>query len=104
YNRIKSVGKKEADKYVAKPGKSEHQTGLAIDVTNEDRWFVKSTDEAQWLATNAHKYGFILRYPEGKQQITGVAYEPWHIRYVGEKVAKKIYDEQITLEEFLEKK
>ncbi|MBU5289875.1 D-alanyl-D-alanine carboxypeptidase family protein, partial [Paraclostridium bifermentans] len=47
--------------------------------------------------------GFILRYPEGKQQITGVAYEPWHIRYVGEKVAKKIYDEQITLEEFLEK-
>ena len=104
YNRIKSVGKKEADKYVAKPGKSEHQTGLAIDVTNEDRWFVKSTDEAQWLATNAHKYGFVLRYPEGKQQITGVAYEPWHIRYVGEKVAKKIYDEQITLEEFLEKK
>lgn len=104
YNRIKSVGKKEADKYVAKPGKSEHQTGLAIDVTNEDRWFVKSTAEAQWLATNAHKYGFILRYPEGKENITGVAYEPWHIRYVGEKVAKKIYDEQITFEEFLEKK
>lgn len=73
-------------------------------MTNEDRWLVKSTDEAQWLAANAHEYGFILRYPEGKEQVTGVAYEPWHIRYVGEKVAKKIYNEQITFEEFLEKK
>lgn len=104
YNRIRSVGKKEADKYVAKPGKSEHQTGLAIDVTNKDRWFVKSTAEAQWLAANAHEYGFILRYPEGKENITGVSYEPWHIRYVGKKVAQKIYDEQITFEEFSEKK
>lgn len=102
YNRIRSVGKKEADRYVAKPGKSEHQTGFAIDITNEDRWFVKSTEEAQWLAKNAHNYGFILRYPENKEDITGVAYEPWHIRYVGKETAKKIYEEQITFEEFIE--
>lgn len=103
-SRIRTVGKKEADRYVAKPGKSEHQTGLAIDVTNEDRWFVKSTKEAQWLAENAHDYGFIIRYPENKENITGVAYEPWHIRYVGEETAKKIYEEQITFEEFIENK
>lgn len=104
YNRIRSVGKKEADRYVAKPGKSEHQTGLAIDITNEDRWFVKSTEEAQWLAENAHKFGFILRYPENKEDITGVAYEPWHIRYVGKETAKEIYEDQITFEDFIENK
>lgn len=104
YSRIIAVGKKETDRYVAKPGKSEHQTGLAIDLTNEDRWFVKSTKEAQWLAENAHDYGFILRYPENKENITGVAYEPWHVRYVGEEAAKKIYEEQITFEEFIENK
>jgi D-alanyl-D-alanine carboxypeptidase len=104
YSKIIAVGKKEADRYVAKPGKSEHQTGLAIDVTNEDRWFVKSAKEAQWLAENAHNYGFILRYTENKENITGVAYEPWHIRYVGKESAKKIYEEQITFEEFIENK
>ncbi|MDK2563702.1 M15 family metallopeptidase [Romboutsia sedimentorum] len=104
YSKIIAVGKKEADRYVAKPGKSEHQTGLAIDVTNGDRWFVKSAKEAQWLAENAHHHGFILRYPENKENITGVAYEPWHIRYVGEETAKKIYEEQITFEEFIENK
>ncbi len=104
YSKIIAVGKKEADRYVAKPGKSEHQTGLAIDVTNEDRWFVKSAKEAQWLAENAHNYGFILRYTENKENITGVAYEPWHIRYVGKESAKKIYEEQITFEEFIQNK
>jgi D-alanyl-D-alanine carboxypeptidase len=104
YSKIIAVGKKEADRYIAKPGKSEHQTGLAIDVTNEDRWFVKSAKEAQWLAENAHNYGFILRYTENKENITGVAYEPWHIRYVGKESAKKIYEEQITFEEFIQNK
>ncbi|CEN21743.1 D-alanyl-D-alanine carboxypeptidase [[Clostridium] sordellii] len=101
-NRVNSVGEEEANKYVAKPGKSEHQTGLAIDVTNKDRWFVKSTKEAKWLEENAYKFGFILRYPEDKTDITGVAYEPWHIRYVGKKVAKEIYEKKIAFEEYIE--
>lgn len=101
-SRIKSQGIKKANEYVAKPGESEHQTGLCIDVTNEDRWFVESTKEAMWLADNAHKFGFILRYPKGKEDVTGKSYEPWHIRYVGEKVAKEIYEQGLTLEEYIE--
>lgn len=90
-----------ADKYVAKPGQSEHQSGLAIDVTNRVRCFDKTSKEAQWLANNAHKFGFILRYPDGKENITGYNYEPWHIRYVGKDIAKEIYKKNITLEEYL---
>ena len=96
-------GKEYAEQYVAKPGTSEHQTGLAIDVTNESRCFDKTSKEAQWLANNAYKYGFILRYPEEKTDITGYNYEPWHIRYVGKRVAKKIYKNNETLEEYLNK-
>lgn len=90
-----------ADKYVAKPGQSEHQSGLAIDVTNRVRCFDKTSKEAQWLANNAYKFGFILRYPDGKEDITGYNYEPWHIRYVGKDIAKEIYMKNITLEEYL---
>lgn len=90
-----------ADKYVAKPGQSEHQSGLAIDVTNRVRCFDKTSKEAQWLANNAYKFGFILRYPDGKEDITGYNYEPWHIRYVGKDIAKEIYKKNITLEEYL---
>lgn len=70
YNRVKSQGLKKANEYVAKPGTSEHQTGLCIDLTNEDRWFVEVTKEAKWLKENAYKFGFILRYPKGKEDIT----------------------------------
>lgn len=90
-----------ADKYVAKPGQSEHQSGLAVDVTNRVRCFDKTSKEAQWLANNAYKFGFILRYPDGKENITGYNYEPWHIRYVGKDIAKEIYMKNITLEEYL---
>lgn len=90
-----------ADKYVAKPGQSEHQSGLAVDVTNRVRCFDKTSKEAQWLANNAYKFGFILRYPDGKEDITGYNYEPWHIRYVGKDIAKEIYMKNITLEEYL---
>ena len=90
-----------ADKYVAKPGQSEHQSGLAVDVTNRVRCFDKTSKEAQWLANNAYKFGFILRYPDGKEDITGYNYEPWHIRYVGKDTAKEIYMKNITLEEYL---
>lgn len=100
---IKEKGVGYANKYVAKPGKSEHQSGLAIDVTNESRCMDKSSKEAQWLANNAYRYGFILRYPEGKEDITGYNYEPWHIRYVGKKAAKYIYNNNLTLEECLNK-
>ena len=101
--RVVSEGKKLADGYVAKPGFSEHQTGLCIDITNEAKYFVKGTKEADWLAENCYKFGFIIRYPYGKKSITGIEYEPWHIRYVGKKAAKYIHDNGITLEEYLGK-
>ena len=97
----------EAFKLVALPGASEHQTGLAIDfayyengIYNDD---VKENDkEAIWLKNNAWKYGFILRYPEGKEDITKYSYEPWHIRYVGN-IASNIYNNNLTLEEYKDK-
>ncbi|SDM01374.1 M15 family metallopeptidase [Sediminibacillus halophilus] len=103
---VDSMGQEEADKFSARPGNSEHQTGLAIDVTSAEMAFsleqsFKQTDEGAWLAENAHHYGFIIRYPEGKEDITGYSYEPWHIRYVGEKAAKEIYQQDLTLEEYL---
>lgn len=100
-DEISSKGVNYANKYVAKPGKSEHQSGLSIDVTNESRCFDKTSPEAKWLANNAYRFGFILRYPEGKEDITGYNYEPWHIRYVGKDAAKDIYERNITLEEYL---
>jgi len=102
-NQVKSQGKGFADAYVAKPGFSEHQTGLSIDITNEDGYFVQGTREADWLAENCYRFGFIIRYPEGKKSITNIEYEPWHIRYVGKEAAKYIYDNKITLEEYLDK-
>ncbi|WP_252238471.1 MULTISPECIES: M15 family metallopeptidase [unclassified Clostridium] len=102
-NRVKTAGKENADAYVAEPGFSEHQTGMCIDITNEDKYFLKGTKEADWLAENCYRFGFIIRYPYGKKNITGIEYEPWHIRYVGKKAAKYIYDNKITLEEYLRK-
>ena len=105
--RVKNVGKKQADKYVALPGQSEHQTGLAIDITNRKGYEGKlkvdfgDTEEGKWIVSNAYKYGFIMRYPKGKEKITGYNYESWHIRYVGKKDARNIHDKQMTLEEYL---
>jgi len=95
-----------ANKYSARPGQSEHQSGLAIDLTCEDVNFLLSenfekTKEYKWLVDNAYKYGFIIRYLKGKEEITGYNFEPWHLRYVGEKVAREIYIKGISLEEFL---
>lgn len=102
YNdRVKSQGQELSDLYVAKPGYSEHQTGLCIDVTNQDKYLVKGTIESDWLEQNCYRFGFIIRYPKGKQSITGIEYEPWHIRYVGEEAANYIYGNGITLEEYL---
>ncbi len=92
-------GYAKADTYSARPGSSEHQTGLAVDINSVDDSFA-NTEEAKWLVANAYKYGFILRYPKGKEYITGYQYEPWHYRYVGIDVAKDIYEKGITFEEY----
>ena len=91
-----------ADSYAARPGYSEHQTALALDIVTYKSTMdnFDETPEAKWLANNAYKYGFILRYPKGKEYITGFKYEPWHFRYVGVKIAKFIHDKKITLEEY----
>ncbi|MNC65163.1 D-alanyl-D-alanine carboxypeptidase [compost metagenome] len=87
------------------PGHSEHQTGLAIDLSGTDgkcaaESCFAGTKEANWLADHAAEYGFIIRYPEGKQAITGYMYEPWHVRYVGKDIAASIAERGITLEEY----
>lgn len=98
-------GYKAAATYSALPRTSEHETGLAIDVTGgngkcaaEDCF--GGTPEAKWLEKNAARYGFIIRYPKGKEAITGYQYEPWHLRYVGKPIAKQIMNRGITLEEY----
>ena len=93
-------GTEAADRYSARPGYSEHQTGLCFDV-GEISYAYGETQEGQWLAQHCAEYGFIIRYPEGKEHITGYTYEPWHIRYVGKEAATFIMNENITLEEYL---
>ena len=92
-------GKAAADTYSARPGHSEHQTGLAMDVNSLSSSFA-NTKEGRWLAANAHKYGFVIRYPSGKQSATGFIYEPWHIRYLGKELAAAVYASGQCLEEF----
>ena len=99
-NYVQQDGKEAADTYSARPGYSEHQTGLVIDVNTIDDAF-GATAESAWLAEHAHEYGFIIRYPQGKEAYTGYQYEPWHIRYVGSKLATKLYNSGQCLEEYL---
>ncbi|WP_051536532.1 D-alanyl-D-alanine carboxypeptidase family protein [Ruminococcus flavefaciens] len=99
-NYVARDGKAKADTYSARPGHSEHQTGLAMDINNASDSF-NNTKEAKWIAENCYKYGFILRYPQGKQDITGYKYESWHVRYLGKALAKEVHDSGLTLEEFL---
>lgn len=99
-------GKEQADTYSARPGHSEHQLGLALDITSDSVYreltveFGK-TKEGRWLQENAHKFGFIVRYPEGKEHLTGFQYEPWHVRYVGVSVAEEIYEKSLLLEDYI---
>lgn len=101
-NYVKEYGNIYADNCSARPGHSEHQTGLAIDVrgSSGDYNDFEKTEEFIWMMNNAYKYNFILRYPNGKEHITGFKYEPWHYRYIGE-CAKEIYQKRLTLEEYL---
>ena len=107
----KDLGKTEeeaaiaAAMVIAVPGTSEHNTGLAVDIVDIDYQLLneeqENTPAQKWLMANSYKYGFILRYPKNKVEITGVIYEPWHYRYVGQETAKKITEQGITLEEYL---
>ena len=96
----------EAARWVAKPGTSEHQTGLALDIVAASYQILdekqEDTAEQKWLMENSWKYGFILRYPEEKSEITGIGYEPWHYRYVGRAAAWEMYSTGVCLEEFLQ--
>lgn len=93
---VQQYGVETADTISSRPGYSDHQTGLALDISDHDgatylRQDMENTPEGQWLKDHAHEYGFIMRYPKGKQDITGYAYEPWHFRYVGKEWSEKIY-------------
>lgn len=111
YNRQNSIynnyrnqnGQSWADKWSARPGHSEHQTGLALDVGLKGSYSLgdfENTKEFYWMLDNAYKYGFILRYPKDKQHITGYGYEPWHYRYVGVEAARYIQENKISFEEY----
>ncbi len=113
YNRQEEIlaagaaasGKEEALKSIAPPGMSEHQSGLAMDISSENNGFelneaFESTEEGKWLKEHAYEYGFILRYPKGKEHITQYIYEPWHFRYIGTEAAKIIHEQNWTLEEY----
>ncbi|MFE8695828.1 D-alanyl-D-alanine carboxypeptidase family protein [Cytobacillus sp. FJAT-53684] len=102
---VSKFGEENASLSVAIPGTSEHQTGLSMDLSSQSAQFELSeqfgeTTEGKWMAENAHHYGFILRYPKGKEGITGYKYEPWHFRYVGKEAAAVIYENKWTLEEY----
>lgn len=99
-------GEEAANKYSARPGESEHQSGLTMDVTSPDINYdlnidFGDTDEGKWVKEHAAEFGYIIRYPKGKENITKYQFEPWHLRYVGKKAAKEISEEDLTLEEYI---
>jgi LAS superfamily LD-carboxypeptidase LdcB len=106
YN-VNTYGEAKANTFSAKPGQSEHQTGLAMDISCADVGYLLETEfgelpEGIWISEHAHEYGFIIRYLEDKTEITEYSYEPWHLRYVGVEIATYIYENHLCLEEFYE--
>ncbi len=100
YNEyVKKDGQDLADTYSARPGHSEHQTGLAVDVWTEGQEEILEKD-AKWLKENAYKYGFIVRYTKDKQEITGYIEEPWHLRYLGKEIAKEVVEKKLSYDEY----
>jgi len=102
---VQTQGPEHAAAFSAEPGKSEHQTGLAMDVSGADsetrlEQSFADTPEGKWLEANCADFGFVIRYPKGKEAITGYAYEPWHLRYVGTEIAKEVMSRGLTLEEY----
>lgn len=100
-NYVNQHGEEEANTFSAKPGFSEHQTGLTFDLKDFNGQLVEDPITSQWIKDNCAQYGFIVRYPEGKEDFTGYIYEPWHLRYVGEEVANQIMNNNTTLEQYL---
>lgn len=102
---VQHSGQAEADRASARPGTSEHQTGLVVDIGRTDNeceleQCFGDLPEGKWLAQHAHEYGFIVRYPNGKEAVVGYMYEPWHLRYVGVELATELHTQQQTMEEF----
>lgn len=102
---VASQGQETADRISARPGTSEHQTGMVVDIGRSDSQCeldtcFGDTAEGKWLAEHAHEHGFIVRYPQGKEAIVGYQYEPWHFRYVGKELAAELYNAKQTMEEF----
>ena len=104
--KVAEYGEEEAATIVAPPGTSEHQTGLAADITDDYYEYMneslENTELFKWMSAHCHEYGFIVRFPKGKEDITGIMYEPWHYRYVGVEAATYIMENNLTLEEFVE--
>jgi D-alanyl-D-alanine carboxypeptidase len=105
-NYVSNHGEEAANRYSARPGESEHQTGLAMDVTSESVNYQLTeafgeTAEGQWVEENAHDFGYIIRYLEGEEEVTGYQYEPWHLRYLGEELAADVAESGLTYEEYL---
>lgn len=106
YNdNVTKEGQANADKTSARPGHSEHQTGLAVDINNFEsncrlNVCFGSTKTGKWVASNAHNYGFIVRYQKGTKDVVGFSYEPWHLRYVGKELSSELYKQKATMEEF----
>lgn len=109
FDRNASIkGEAVANKTSARPGQSEHQTGLAMDISSASAGYdlqqsFGNTKEGKWLKANAHKYGFIIRYGKDQEKLTGYSYEPWHVRYVGVYIAGEITSQKLTLEQYLER-
>lgn len=106
YNRYVSIdGKEKAETYSARAGYSEHQTGLATDIMNAKLDYISASDkEYTWLVNNSYKYGFNLRYPKEKENITGYMYEEWHFRYLGKEIATYLYENGLTYDEYVARK
>lgn len=102
YARQRELYDESRDGTAAYPGTSEHQTGLALDVTAYNDGGFQTTEQFRWLSAHCHEHGFILRYPEGDEEITGIPYEPWHYRYVGADAARIMHENGWTLEEYFE--
>lgn len=105
-NYVSNHGEEAANRYSARPGESEHQTGLAMDVTSESVNYQLTeafgeTPEGQWVEENAHDFGYIIRYLEGEEEVTGYQYEPWHLRYLGKELAADVAESGLTYEEYL---
>ena len=107
-NYAKKHGEEDANRFSARPGQSEHQTGITMDVSIESLNYdlveeLGETPEGKWLEGNAHKFGFIIRYPKETEHITGYQYEPWHIRYLGKELASKVFESKLTYDEYCKK-